>query len=244
MDTTSDRRFLAVARTRLVHLFPNLPGQTAYFKRRRRLTDTIEWLMAVFTAGSPGASDKLLLIDSTPVSCAASRENVKRSALAEVAGYGYCAVHSRFWGMRLHVLCAPDGTRRALTLASPKRDVREVSPDLLERCARRGGELLICDKGHAGRWFAEAVADLGTTVVRLACADEPGHGPHLAHIRQRIESIFWTCKDLLSLERLGARTMAGLCERVLQRFLCPAAYIGLNHRLGRPSRTLVDYCGA
>jgi len=29
---------------------------------------------------------------------------------------------------------------------------------------------------------------------------------------------------------------------VLARFLCLAACISLNHRLGRPSRALVDYC--
>jgi hypothetical protein len=86
------------------------------------------------------------------------------------------------------------------------------------------------------------MAELGATVVRPARKDEPGQGPHLALIRQRIESIFWTCKDLLTLERHGARTMAGLRERILARFLCLAACISLNHRLGRPSRALVDYC--
>jgi len=61
-------------------------------------TSTSRWLMAHFAAQSPGASDTLLLIDSTPVECARSRETVKRSALAEVADYGYCASHSRwFW---------------------------------------------------------------------------------------------------------------------------------------------------
>jgi hypothetical protein len=113
MGIPSDRRFLAVARKRLVHLFPDLPRQAGYHKRRRRLTETIEWLMAHFAAQSPGAGDGLLLIDSTPVECARSRETVKRSALSEVAGYGYCASHSRwFWGLRLHALCAPDGTPR------------------------------------------------------------------------------------------------------------------------------------
>src|SRR5450756_118331 len=87
-----------------------------------------------------------------------------------------------------------------------------------------------------------AVFELGATVVRPARKDEPGRGPQLAPIRQRIESIFWTCKDLLTLERHGARTMAGLRERILARFLCLAACISLNHRLGRPSRALVDYC--
>ena len=242
MGIPSDRRFLATARKRLVHLFPCLPRQAGYFKRRRRLADTIEWLLAHFAQQSPGYADTLLLIDSTPVECARSRETVKRSALAEVAGYGYCASHSRwFWGVRLHALCAPDGTPRALELADPRRDEREVGLELLERCRRRGGEVLVCDKGYAGREFAAAVAELGATVVRPKRKDEPGHGPHLAPIRQRIESIFWTCKDLLTLERHGARTPTGLRERILARFLCLAACISLNHRLGRPSRALVDY---
>ena len=191
---------------------------------------------------SPGFSDDLLLVDSTPVPCAASRETVKRSALAEAAGYGYCAAHSRwYWGLRLHLLAAPDGTPRAFTLADPARGEREVALELLERAAR-GGEVLVCDKGYAGREFAASAAQLDVLVVRPARRDEPGRGPHLAPIRQRIESIFWTCKDLLTLERHGARTLAGLRERVLVRFLCLAACISLNHRLGRPSRALVDYC--
>jgi len=241
MGIPSDRRFLASARKRLVHLFPVLPSQSAYFKRRRRLADAIEWLMAHFAQRSPGYGDDLLLCDSTPVECGRSRETAKRSALGDLAGYGYCAAHSRwFWGVRLHLLAAPDGTPRALTLADPRRDEREVALELLARAAR-GGEVLVADKGYAGRAFAAAAAGLGVVVVRPRRRDEPGRGPHLAPIRQRIESIFWSCKDQLTLERHGARTVAGLRERVLVRFLCLAACISLNHRLGRPSRSLVDY---
>ena len=100
---------------------------------------------------------------------------------------------------------------------------REVGLELLVRCRGAGCGLLICDKGYAGREFAVAVAELGATVVRPKREDEAGRGPHLAPIRQRIESIFWTCRDLLTLERHGARTVAGLRERVLARFLCLAA---------------------
>lgn len=242
MGIPSDRRFLKVARKRLHHLFPEIPSQSAYFKRRRRLSDTIEWLMSMFAKQSPGFTDDLLLIDSTPVECARSRETVKRSQLADAADYGWCASHSRyFWGFRLHAIFAPDGTPRALTLASPKRDEREVGLELLSRCERAGGETLLADKGYAGRDFAQSVSELEATIIRPRRKDETGQGPHLAPIRQRIESIFWTCKDLLTLERHGARTLAGIKERILQRFLCLAACITLNHQLGRPSRALVDY---
>jgi hypothetical protein len=242
MGIPSDRRFLRVAAKHLCHLFPTVPGQAGYFKRRRRLADTLEWLMSVFASQSPGFYDDLLLVDSTPVECARSRETVKRSALADAADYGYCRSHSRFfWGFRLHGIFAPDGTPRAVTVASPKRDEREVALELLSRTHRQGGETLIGDKGYAGRAFAQAVSDLNATILRPRRKDEPGHGPHLAPIRQRIESIFWSCKSTLTLERHGARTLQGLRERVLQRLLTLAAAVSLNHQLGRPSRALVDY---
>ncbi len=242
MGIPSDRRFLAVAARRLPHLFPELPQQPGFHKRRARLTETIEWLIGIFAAQSPGYYDDLLLIDSTPVECARSVETTRRSALADAADYGRCASHSRFfWGFRLHGLFAPDGTPRAFTLASPKRDEREVGIELLERCNRVGGEIVIGDKGYAGRRFAAAVAELGATIVRPARKDEPASDLHLAPIRQRVESIFWTCKDILTLERHGARTLNNLRARIAQRFLALAAAIALNHKLGRPSRALVDY---
>ncbi len=242
MGIPSDRRFLKVAAKRLCHLFPELPAQPGYFKRRRRLADTIEWLMGVFAARSPGYADDLLLIDSTPVECARSRETVTRSQLGEAAGYGYCASHSRFfWGFRLHAIFAADGTPRALALASPNRDEREVGLEMIARCPRTARHTLIGDKGYAGQAFAHAVGELGASIVRPRRADESGADVHLAPIRQRIESIFWTCKDILTLERHGARTLAGIRERIAQRFLALAACIVLNHQLGRPSRALVDY---
>ena len=142
----SDPRFLAIAAKRLCHLFPSLPKQPGFHKRRARLSDTIEALIAEFARISPGFYDDVLLVDSTPVECARSVETTRRSALAEAADYGYCASHSRFfWGFRLHGLFAPDGTPRALALTSPKLDERAVAAQLLARCGR-GGETLIGDK--------------------------------------------------------------------------------------------------
>ena len=241
MGIPSDRRFLRAARRQLGHLFPYLPSQDALHKRRARLAETIEWLIGIFAAHSPGSGDSLLLLDSTPVECGRSLETTRRSQLAEVCGYCYSRSHSRwFWGMRLHLACAPDGTPRAAALVSADRPEREVALRLLPR-ALRGGETIVCDKGYAGREFATAVAELGAVVLRPPRATEPQTAIHLAPIRQRIESVFWTCKDLLSLERHGARTPRNLFARVATRLLALAACTRLNHQLGRPSRAIADY---
>jgi hypothetical protein len=241
MGIPSDRRFLRAARRQLGHLFPYLPSQDALHKRRARLAETIEWLVGIFASKSQGSSDDLLLLDSTPVECGRSVETARRSQLAEVCGYGYSRSHSRwFWGCRLHLACAVDGTPRAAALVAADRPEREVALRLLPR-ARAGGETIVCDKGYAGREFEASVAALGGTILRPARHDEPQHGPHLAPIRQRIESVFWTCKDLLSLERHGARTPRNLFARIATRLLALAACIALNHQLGRPSRAIADY---
>jgi hypothetical protein len=242
MGITSDARFIRTARKQLVHLFPVVPNRVGYLKRRQRLSDTIEWLMGVFASDSPGFYDDLVLVDSTPVECARSVETTRRSQLADAADYGYCASHSRyFWGFRLHGLFALDGTPRALMLTSPKTPERDVCLSLLSRCQRSGRLCVVGDKGYAGREFETLAAQLDATIIRPRRKDEPARGPHLAPIRQRVESIFQTCKDLLTLERHGARTLHGLATRINIRFLALTAAIALNHRLGRPPRALADY---
>lgn len=243
MGIPSDRRFLRAAGRQLRHLFPVLPSQDALHKRRRRLSGTIEWLIGVFAAHSPGASDDLVLLDSTPVECGRSLETTRRSQLADVCGYGYCKSHSRwFWGMRLHLLCAADGTPRAASLVAADRPEREVALTLLAR-SLSGGETILCDKGYAGREFEHAVSELGGTIIRPARKSEPDNHVYLAPIRQRIESVFLTFKDLLTLERHGARTIENLRARIATRLLALTAAIHLNHTLGRPSRAIADYTG-
>jgi hypothetical protein len=138
MGIPSDRRFLRAARRQLAHLFPYLPSQDALHKRRAKLAETIEWLIGVFASQSPGASDELVLLDSTPVECGRSVDTARRSQLAEIAGYGYSKSHSRwFWGMRLHLCCAPDGTPRAAALVAADRPEREIALRLLPQAPKR-----------------------------------------------------------------------------------------------------------
>lgn len=241
MGIDHDAEFLAIAAQRLSHLFPKLPKQPGYWKRRQRCSNTIEWLISIFAADSPGYRDQVVLLDSTPVECGRSLETARRSQLADACGYGYSRSHSRwFWGMRLHLLAAPDGTPRAAILAPADQKEREVALRLLP-LGLHGGEVIVADKGYVGRELATLVAERhGALILRPKRKDEPGHGPHLAPIRQYIESIFWTLKDRLGLERHNTRTLHGLRARIATKLLALAAGVWLNHYLNRPSRTFAD----
>jgi Transposase DDE domain len=241
----SERRWLRFAGQRLGHLFPYLPTASADNRRLRRAAPVVALAIQNLAAHTPSWCDQLRLVDSTPVPCAASRQTVKRSALAGHAGYGYCKSHHRFfWGFRLDVLAAPDGLPIAWCLASPTLGEREVVAALLdhERHRLRPGLVLLADKGFAGQEFEQLVAAHGAVLLRSDRADEPHRHGSLGRFRQWIESTFDTLKDQLGLERHQGRTLAGVWVRVAQRLLALATAIWWNWETGAPDkRSLVAY---
>ena len=166
LDCPNERRFLRLAKQRLGHLFPYIPGQSGFNKRLRQLAPQLIEAITLLARLSPSFCDRLRLLDSTPVPCAASRETVRRSALAGIGGYGYCRSHSRwFWGFRLYLLCSPDGLPIGFELAPANAPERVVAAELLERVLA-GGEIVIADKGFAGAEFEQHVAALGGRLLR------------------------------------------------------------------------------
>lgn len=129
---TSESRWLRHARKHLRHLFPYLPEQPGYNKRLRKLAGTLNWLIGMLGRDTSLWTDDVWVVDSTPVECARSRETVRRSELAGVAEYGYCASHSRyFWGLRLHLVATLHGLPIGYALTGAKADERQVLLDLL-----------------------------------------------------------------------------------------------------------------
>lgn len=237
----NDRKFLAVARWRLGHLFPYLPKQSGFNKRMRALAPTIATVLCHLATNSPSFCDGLRLLDSTPVPCGQSRETTRRSDLAGQAGYGWCASHSRyFWGFRLYLLCAPDGMPIAFELAAANIGERIVAAEMLQRVALDGYSIL-ADKGFAGQEFEQIIAGFGARFLRPDRKGEARHLGSFGGVRQWIESVFWTCKGQLTLEAHGGRTIEGLCTRVALRLLALAAGLVHNQQIGDPGRHFAAY---
>jgi hypothetical protein len=241
--------WLRYAGEHLSHLFPYLPGQAGYNKRLRKSAMQLQAMIRLLAEDTEVWADDTWLIDSTPVECGRSRPTVQRSNLAGVAGYGYCASHSRwFWGLRLHLVCTPTGLPITFALANPKVDERDVAIDLFEAepglLAGRHGQTIIADKGYASAEFEGRLAAHGVELVRPARVNERRRrgAPQLRRLRQIIESVNNTLKAQLSLEDHGGRTVQGVYVRVLQRLLALTAAIWHNHHAGEPIlRSLTAY---
>lgn len=241
LGVDNDRQFLALARWRLGHLFPQLIDQSGYNRRLRALAPQIARAINYLAFISPSFCDRLRLLDSTPVPCGQSRETARRSALAGHAGYGYCRSHSRwFWGFRLYLITSGDGMPIGWELAAADIGERQVATEMLQRIPV-AGNIVLADKNFSGREFETLMADHGATFLRPDRKDEPRRYGNLGSVRQWIESTFWTCKGQLGLEHHHARTLTGIAARIGLRLLTLAAGIWHNHQTGQPPRAFAAY---
>jgi hypothetical protein len=84
--------------------------------------------------------------------------------------------------------------------------------------------VLVSDKALAGREVQAALAAKHLTLLRPSLKDEPDLDSFPAWLRQRVETIVWTLKHQLGLDRHGG-IPSGLWARVVQRLLALNAVI-------------------
>jgi hypothetical protein len=121
---------------------------------------------------------------------------------------------------------------------------REVVAALLQHNHHliRTGQILLADKGFAGKEFTQHTEAMEIALLRPDHKDETYRNGNLGDVRQWIESVNQTLKGQLDLEAHGARNPAGVFTRVAQPLLAMAAGIWHNWTTGLTSkRSLIAY---
>jgi hypothetical protein len=238
---TSERRWLRYVNKDLAVMFPRRIGQSGYNKRLRKAFFLFIRVIRMLAMDTTLWSDDVWVVDSTPVECGRSRETARRSDAAGWAEYCYCASHSRyFWGLRLHLVCTLSGLPVLFALAGAKADERETLLGMLEAgrdvADAHPGQTIIGDKNYFGRAFETDLTDRELVLLRPVRKGEARRaGQHLLKpLRQVIESVNWTFKGQLDLERHGGRTPQGILTRVLTRILALTAAIWHNDKTAQP----------
>ena len=246
---TSERRWLRYVNGNLAGMFPRAIGQSGYNKRMRNAFFLFIRVIRMLAMDTALWSDDVWVVDSTPVECGRSRETVTRSDAAGWAEYGYCASHSRyFWGLRLHLVCTLAGLPVLFALTGAKADERETLLGMLDAArdvvGDHPGQTVIGDKNYFGRTFEAELTERELELLRPVRKGEAKRaGQHLFKpLRQVIESVNWTFKGQLDLERHGGRTPEGIIARVLARILALTAAIWHNDKTTQPiKRSLTAY---
>lgn len=239
---TSDRQFLGIVDRLLPGWFPRLPDQSQYNRRLRLLTPRMVWVQQRLSELL--ATGDLRLADGTLIGVANYAGCQHRSEFAGLAAYGYSPSKSQYvWGVRLVLLTDPAGLPVGYTLVGANEKeyepVRELA--LADQCP-----CLIADKGLWGRQYAETLRLEGVlirTPDRVRTSDNLHREKRLASLRLVIESTIANLKCQMRLEQHGAKTPAGLVQRIAQRLLTLTLGMLLNALTGRPPRSLVAYDG-
>jgi hypothetical protein len=238
----SDRQFLGTIGRLLPGCFPELPGQSQFNRRLRRLTPQITRVQ--LGVAELVATGSVRLVDGTLLSCANYAGCASKSAFAGAAAYGYCAAKSRwYWGMRLLLISDRRGTPLGYDLRPANENERE---GVFALAGAHPGSLLFADAGHRGRVHHESLRLVGVELVvpdKHRLGERPPTEIMKARIRLVIESVFATLKRQMRMEDHLAKTLPGLAQRVVQRLLALTLGIFINSLLGRPPRALAAYDG-
>jgi hypothetical protein len=238
----SDRQFLGTIGRLPPGCFPQLPGQSQFNRRLRRLTPQITRVQ--LGLAELIACGRVRLVDGTLLSCANYAGCAGRSEFAGYAAYGYCAAKSRwYWGVRLLLVSDPRGTPLGYDLRPANENERE---GVFQLASAHPGSLLFADAGHRGREHCESLQLVGVELIvpaRHRLGERPPSEINKARIRLVIESVFATLKRQMRMEDHLAKTLPGLAQRIVQRLLALTLGMFLNTLLGRPPRALAAYDG-
>ena len=235
----NDRQFLALARWRLVHLFPVLIDQSGYNRRLRRLAPEIGRASATSPSSHPAFA--------TSCGCWTPRRSVRPVARDDAPFRVRRQRRLRLLPQPLTLVLGlpalPDLRRRrnADRLGTGCRQPRRTRRRRRDAPAHpRRRALVIADKSFAGRDFEALMAQPGATFLRPDRKDEPPpRQPRRCPPMDRI--------DLLDLQRpTRPRTPRrphppGLGARIGLRLLALAAGIWHNHLTHQPARAFAAY---
>lgn len=218
----SERQYLAYLRANHLDLFPKLLDQSQFNRRARAVAPLLEefrrhWLVRLgMTLTRTG------LLDTKPVPVVGYRRSKKHSDFQGSANYGYCASKRMYYyGYKLVAICTLEGIPLLYDLVPASTDERQAAETLLEELT---GFRLLADKGFVGKdWQAGVQQRTNNQVWTPKRKNQAEQQPETFErwpngLRLRIEGLFNEIQNVgKNLERLLAKTVLGLCARVVAK---------------------------
>src|SRR5258708_63078 len=214
--------------------FPKLVDQSQYNRRARNLRYLLEMLRRSWLALLGIDNPKQLLVDTKPIPVLGYKRTKSHSDFAGSAGYGHCAARKmNYFGYKLVMLTTLDGLPVLYDLVSANTDERDAAEVVLQRVKDCD---IFGDKGFIGDdWQLEIRQQTGNRVWTMKRANQTNQNPPefdrlLGRIREHIEGTFHCIQNTgRNIERLLAKTVHGLCTRVILKVTC----LVLKHLLRR-----------
>ena len=218
----SERQFIEFVRANYLTLFPDLLEQSQFNRRARQVAPLLEGFRqsCLLRTGLSLVHEGLL--DTKPIPVIGYRRSKKSTDFAGSADYGYCASRKlHYYGYKLVAISTLSGIPLLYDLVPASTDERKAAETLLEQVA---GFDIYADKGFLGRaWKATIKQQTGNRIWTPKRKNQlqlqsRAFERWLNGLRLRIEGVFNEIQNLgKNVERLLAKTVLGLCARIVAK---------------------------
>lgn len=221
------------------HLFPHLPSQSRFNRRRRQLMQGFNLVRRVVLSMLDVAAESSCIIDSLPVPVV--RFHLAPRATREWAAYGarYGTISTKrekIYGYKLHLLSTMGGVILDYILAPANETELHVGTEMLSEHTHL---LVVGDKGYVSAPVAQELAQSNhITLIAKPRANQkrqltPVMRKLLDRVRQMIETINSQLAGQMNIETNHAHTFYGLCARLHTKLAAHTLSIHINRLLGK-----------
>jgi hypothetical protein len=218
----AETQYVEFIRANYLSLFPKLVDQSQFNRRARALRLLVEHLRRFWIVQKGWHLQSDYLLDTKPVPVVGYKRLKSHSDFAGHAEYGRCASRNlKYFGYKLVVLSTWSGIPVVYELVPANLDERlaaEAVIDFPSNCD------ILADKGFLGFDWQTCIFDQTHNRIwtpkrkNQYIQNSKAFDRWLARVRERIEGVFHEVQNTgRNLERLLAKTVVGLCSRVITK---------------------------
>ena len=221
-------------------LFPNIPSQSRFNRRRRNLMFIINWIRRMLLAGIDMAQDNQCVIDSLPIPVVNFHLAPASTGDWQACEASYGPVSSKketIFGYKLHLLVTMGGIIIDFVLAPAHVTDLEAGRDLF---FSHTDLQIIGDKAYIS---ADIAAELWrTNRILLQTLPRKNQKKQVSkpvrkiinRVRQIVETVNGQLDGQFNIETNHAHTFWGLCARLYTKLTAHTLCVHINRLLGKP----------
>ena len=218
----AETQYVEFIRANYLTLFPELVDQSQFNRRARALRLLVEHLRRFWIVQKGWHLQSDYLLDTKPVPVVGYKRLKSHSDFAGHAAYGRCASRNlKYFGYKLVVLSTLSGIPVVYELVPANLDERlaaEAIIDFPSNCD------ILADKGFLGFEWQTCIFDQTHNRIwtpkrkNQYIQNSKAFDRWLSSVRERIEGVFHEVQNTgRNLERLLAKTVVGLCSRIITK---------------------------
>lgn len=219
---SAETQYLEFIRANYLPLFPKLLDQSQFNRRARALQFLVEALRRYWIIQKGWHLHTNYLLDTKPVPVLGYKRHKNHSDFAGHAEYGHCASRNfKYFGYKLVVLSTLDGLPIVYELVPANLDERLAAEAVIDYA---GNSQIFADKGFLGAEWQACIFDQTHNRIwtpkrkNQFVQNSKAFDRRLSALRERIEGVFHEIQNTgRNLERLLAKTVSGLCARVIAK---------------------------